>query len=270
LEQALRRAIGTQQIFVEYQPIIDLRTGKLASFEALARWRLPEGGLISPVRFIPIAEKSGLILPLGEQIVHEVIVQLHEWQELGMQLVPISVNVATLQLERTAFSTYVHELLLQYNLDPQLLAFEITESAWMQDSHKHIVIIDTLRNAGSRIYVDDFGTGFSNLSYLKALPVDTLKIDQSFTRTIDTDPSDAAIVGGIIAMADNLKLDTVAEGIETATQARLLRELGCKYGQGYYFSKPLAAARCRSLLEQLGTSRDFTETLKVRAFGASG
>jgi diguanylate cyclase (GGDEF)-like protein/PAS domain S-box-containing protein len=269
LEQALRRAIGTDQIYVEYQPIIELTTGKLAAFEALARWRDPQSGLISPVRFIPIAEKSGLILPLGEQILHQVIVQMHQWQELGLQLVPVSVNVAPLQLERTAFSTYVHELLMQYNLDPRLLAFEVTESAWMQDSHKHIVIIDTLRNAGSRIYVDDFGTGFSNLSYLKALPVDTLKIDQSFTRTIDTDPSDAAIVSGIIAMADKLKLDTVAEGIETAAHARMLRELGCKYGQGYYFSRPLAAERCRSLLEQMGTSRDFTETLKVRALGGA-
>jgi diguanylate cyclase (GGDEF)-like protein/PAS domain S-box-containing protein len=269
LEQALRRAIGTDQIYVEYQPIIDLTTGKLAAFEALARWRDPQSGLISPVRFIPIAEKSGLILPLGEQILHAVIVQMHQWQELGLQLVPVSVNVAPLQLERTAFSTYVHELLMQYDLDPCLLAFEVTESAWMQDSHKHIVIIDTLRSAGSRIYVDDFGTGFSNLSYLKALPVDTLKIDQSFTRTIDTDPSDAAIVSGIIAMADKLKLDTVAEGIETAAHARMLRELGCKYGQGYYFSRPLAAERCRSLLEQIGTSRDFTETLKLRALGGA-
>jgi diguanylate cyclase (GGDEF)-like protein len=265
LEQALRRAINTEQIHIEYQPLVDLQTGRLVSFEALARWRHPDMGLIPPGRFIPVAEKSGLIVPLGEQIVRNVILQLREWQLDGLALAPVAINVAPLQFERTDFATFVHETALQFDVDPKLVAFEVTESALLQNSNKHIVAVDTLRHAGSRVYIDDFGTGFSNLSYLKTLPVDAVKIDQSFIRAIDTDASDVAIVTSVIAMARQLRLDTIAEGIETAAQAERLRELGCKYGQGYYFSRPMPAAQCRALLEQLGVTRRLTETVKIRA-----
>lgn len=268
LEQALRSALNTEQIYVEYQPVVDLQTGLLVSFEALARWKHPELGQVSPARFIPVAEKSGLIVQLGEHVVRQVIVQLQQWQQAGVPIAPVAINVAPIQFERTSFSNFVHELALQHDIDPSWLAFEVTESAWLQDSSKHIVTIDTLRHAGSRIYIDDFGTGFSNLSYLKSLPVDALKIDQTFVRTIDTDERDAAIVGGIIAMADNLKLITIAEGVETAAQADKLRAMGCQYCQGYYFSRPIPAAHCRALLEQLGESRKFTETVVMRAFRA--
>lgn len=266
LEQALRRAIGTDQIHIAYQPVVDLQTGLLVSFEALARWQHPDMGNIPPGNFIPVAERSGLIVDLGQQIVHDVMRQLREWQDAGLTLAPVAINVAPIQLERTEFATLVHETAHKYEIDPRLVAFEVTESALLQNSSKHVVMIDTLRYAGSRVYIDDFGTGFSNLSYLKTLPVDAVKIDQSFVRSIETDASDVAIVSSIIGMARQLKLDTIAEGIETAAHAEKLRQLGCMYGQGYYFSKPMPAAQCRALLEQLGAARKLTETVKIRAF----
>jgi diguanylate cyclase (GGDEF)-like protein/PAS domain S-box-containing protein len=265
LEQALRRAMNTEQIHIEYQPIIDLQTGQLCSFEALARWRHPELGPIPPGRFIPVAEKSGLIVPLGEQVVRDVLVQLREWQRAGLTLAPVAINVAPLQFEHTDFAAYVHETALQLEMSPRLLAFEVTESALLHNSSKHIASIESLRRAGSRVYIDDFGTGFSNLSYLKNLPVDAVKIDQSFIRGIDNDASDVAIVASVIAVARQLRLDTIAEGIETAAHAERLRELGCKYGQGYYFSRPMPAPLCRALLEQLCAARRFTDTVKTRA-----
>ncbi|MET0535190.1 MAG: EAL domain-containing protein [Steroidobacter sp.] len=268
IEQALRRAIGTDQIYLEFQPLVDLQTGMLTSFEALARWRQPEMGVISPGRFIPVAEKSGLIVPLGEQILRKVIEQLHEWQRAGVPLVPVAVNVAPLQFERTDFCTLFHELALEHGLDPQWVSFEVTESAWLQNSNKHVVMMDTLRHEGSKVYIDDFGTGFSNLSYLKHLPIDAVKIDQAFIRNLAVDASDAAIVSGVLAMAKQLNLDTIAEGIETAEQLECLRKMGCRRGQGYFFSKPVPARHCRALLEQMGEMRKFTETLKVRAFAS--
>jgi diguanylate cyclase (GGDEF)-like protein len=266
LEQALRRAIDSDQIYVDYQPVVDLQTGLLASFEALARWRHPELGMVSPGRFIPVAEKSGLIVGLTERVVRQVIAQLSEWQRAGLLLAPVAVNVAPIQFERTQFPNFVHATALEHEIDPRWISFEVTESAWLQNSSKHVVMIDTLRHEGSRIYIDDFGTGFSNLSYLKTLPVDAVKIDQSFIRGIETDASDEAIVSGIIAMSRQLNLATVAEGIETAGQAQCLRTMGCRYGQGYYFSKPIAAANCRALLEQLAAVQRVTETLTMRAF----
>jgi EAL domain-containing protein (putative c-di-GMP-specific phosphodiesterase class I) len=181
-------------------------------------------------------------------------------------LAPVAINVSPLQLERTDFAVLVHELCLDHGLDPKWLHFEVTESSWMQESNKHIVALDTLRSRGSKISIDDFGTGFSNLSYLKQLPVDTLKIDRAFVRNIDVDNSDAAIVKSIIAIAKNLNLDVVAEGVETAAHLAKLREFGCHKCQGYYFSKSIPGHLCRALLEQLGATRRLTESVKVRAF----
>ncbi|GFE91651.1 putative bifunctional diguanylate cyclase/phosphodiesterase [Steroidobacter agaridevorans] len=265
IEQALRRAIGSEQIYLEFQPLVDLQSGRLTSFEALARWRHPELGVVSPGRFIPVAEKSGLIVPLGEQILRMVIEQLAEWQRASVRLAPVAVNVAPLQFERADFPARCHELASQHGLDPKWLSFEVTESAWLQNSTRSVAMIDTLRQAGSKVYLDDFGTGFSNLSYLKHLPIDAVKIDQAFVRNISVDPSDAAIVRGVLAMAKQLGIDTIAEGIETAEQLDCLREMGCHRGQGYYFSKPVPANQCRALLEQMGEMRRFTETVKARA-----
>jgi diguanylate cyclase (GGDEF)-like protein len=265
IEQALRRAIGTEQIYLEFQPLVDLQSGRLTSFEALARWRHPELGVVSPGRFIPVAEKSGLIVPLGEQILLMVIRQLHEWQRAEVPLVPVAVNVAPLQFERTDFPARCHELALQHELDPKWLSFEVTESAWLQNSTRSVAMIDALRHEGSKVYLDDFGTGFSNLSYLKHLPIDAVKIDQAFVRNITADAGDAAIVRGVLAMAKQLNIDTIAEGIETAEQLDYLREMGCHRGQGYYFSKPIPVDQCRALLEEMDEMRRFTETVKARA-----
>lgn len=266
LERALRHAIESDQIHVEFQPVVDLQTGLLASFEALARWRHPEMGMVSPGRFIPVAEKSGLIVGMTELLVRKVIRQLSDWRRAGLLLAPVAVNVAPVQFERTQFPNFVHATALEHDIDPRWLSFEVTESAWMQNSSKHVVMIDTLRHEGSRIYIDDFGTGFSNLSYLKTLPVDAVKIDQSFIRGIETDTSDEAIVSGIIAMSRQLNLLTVAEGIETAAQVQRLRDMGCRYGQGFYFSRAIAADKCQVLLEQLAEAQRITETLTMRAF----
>ncbi len=266
LEQALRRAIGTEQVFVEYQPVVDAYTGALISFEALARWKHPEQGLISPLRFIPVAEKSGLISQLGEDVLRQVIKQQRAWIEENVPLAPVAINVSPLQFERTDFTVLVHTLCSEQNLDPKWLHFEVTESSWIQQSNKHIVALDSLRLQGSKVSIDDFGTGFSNLSSLKQLPVDTLKIDRAFVRNIDADESDAAIVKSIIEMAKHLHLDVVAEGVETTAQLDKLRELGCHKAQGFYFSKSIPGHMCRALLEQLGESRKLTETVKVRAF----
>jgi diguanylate cyclase (GGDEF)-like protein/PAS domain S-box-containing protein len=266
LEQELRRAIGTDQLFVEYQPVVDVYSGALVSFEALVRWNHPDQGLIPPMRFIPVAEKSGLISQLGEDVLRKVIKQQALWVQDNVPLAPVAINVSPLQLERTDFAVRVHELCLDHGLDPKWLHFEVTESSWMQESNKHIVALDTLRSQGSKISIDDFGTGFSNLSYLKQLPVDTLKIDRAFVRNIDVDNSDAAIVKSIIAIAKNLNLDVVAEGVETAAHLAKLREFGCHKCQGYYFSKSIPGHMCRALLEQLGATRRLTESVKVRAF----
>ncbi|WP_129782196.1 bifunctional diguanylate cyclase/phosphodiesterase [Peristeroidobacter soli] len=266
LEKALRRALESSQICVEFQPVVDLQTGLLVSFEALARWRDPELGVVSPARFIPVAERSGLIVPMTEAIVRKVVLQLSEWQRSNLLLAPVAVNVTAAQFERTQFPIFVQETTLEHDVDPRWLAFEVNESAWLQNSSKHVVMIDTLRHEGSRIYIDDFGTGFSNLSYLKTLPVDAVKIDQSFVRGVATDASDAAIVSSIIAMSRQLNLSTVAEGIETEVQANKLRALGCLYGQGHYFSRALPAERCRALLEQLSAAQRVTETVTMRAF----
>lgn len=266
LEQALRRAIDTEQIYLDFQPIMNLESGLIVSVEALARWKHPDLGQIPPNRFIPVAERSGLIVALGEQVLRAAVRQLRDWQRAGVQLVPVAINVSPLQFERTSFCELVQELALEYEVDPAWLTFEVTESNWLQDSNKHIVILETLRMSGSRVYIDDFGTGFSNLGYLKTLPVDAIKIDQGFVRAVDTDSRDAAIVGGILAMANNLKLMAIAEGVETVAQADKLRAMGCQFCQGYYYSKPVPAEQCRALLEQQMAARRFNETVKVRAF----
>ncbi|HKQ82438.1 MAG TPA: EAL domain-containing protein [Steroidobacteraceae bacterium] len=266
LEQDLLRAIDTDQIYVEYQPLVELQDGVLVSFEALARWRHPQLGPVSPAKFIAVAERSGLIITLGERVLRDVVAQLQRWRDQGVPLAPVAINVAAMQLERTEFPTLVHELCMTHEIDPQWLSFELTESVWVNNSNKHIVAIDTLRHGGSRVAIDDFGTGFSNLSYLRDLPIDAIKIDRSFVTNVATDPSDAAIVSGVVAMAKSRQLVVVAEGVETMEQILKLRELGCHRAQGYYYGKPMSAVHCKALLEQLGEMRKLTETVRVRAF----
>ena len=269
LEQALRHAIGTNQIYMDYQPVIDLRTGQLSSLEALMRWRHPEREMIPPSQFIPVAEKSGLIVELGRQGLTRVIAQIRAWLDANVPIVPVAINVSPLQLERTDFAALVSELAGKAGIDPSWLRFEITESAVMKEPDRLVGTLQTLRDLGSQVLIDDFGTGYSSLSYLNRLPVDTVKIDRAFVRDLGANCPHTPIIDAVIDMARKLGLKTVAEGVETAEQAALLQEQGCDYAQGYFYSKPVSARQCRSLLRELERVRPLTETVMVRAI-ASG
>jgi diguanylate cyclase (GGDEF)-like protein/PAS domain S-box-containing protein len=268
LEQALRHAAGTNQIFMEFQPIIDLRTGLMSSLEALMRWRHPERGIIPPIQFIPVAEQSGLIVELGLQALTQVIAQIRLWLDRDVPIVPIAVNVSPLQFERTDFAQAVSQLAAKAGVDPKWLRFEITESAMMKEPEKFIETLKTLRALGSQVLIDDFGTGYSSLSYLNRLPVDTLKIDRAFVRDLGTENSRTPLIHAVIDMARKLNLKTVAEGVETPEQAALLSEFGCDYAQGYLYSKPVSARQCRALLRELRRVRPLTETVMVRALAS--
>ncbi|HLF10030.1 MAG TPA: EAL domain-containing protein [Gammaproteobacteria bacterium] len=267
LQQALRQAIGTPQIYVDYQPIIDLQDGCVVSLEALVRWRHPEKGLISPVQFIPVAEKSGLILEIGEHVLREVLKQQRAWLDAKVPVVPIAVNVSAIQVERMDFAALVARLTAEAGVPPQWVRFEITESAVMKEPEKLIGTLKTLRTLGSQVLIDDFGTGYSSLSYLARLPVDILKIDRAFVSDLDQEGKQSPIVHAVIDMARRLGLKTVAEGVETAAQAALLGEWGCDYAQGFFYSKPVAAQHCRALLEHLRRERPLTDTMIMRAVG---
>ena len=270
LEQALRHALGTEQFYVEYQPIVNAATGMLIGLEALARWRHPEMGIVPPVRFIPVAEQSGAILELGEQVLRQVCSQLARWTAEGLPLVPISINVSPQQFDRGRLPDCVTALTREFSIDPSLLWLEITESAIMHDIDRHLPSLQRLRSLGIKIAVDDFGTGYSSLSYLKHLPIDALKIDRSFVRDMASDSNDAAIVTAIVRMARTLKLRTVAEGVETAEQLEQLKALGCDAAQGFYFGRPVAAARYRATVERLRGEPARSDTVRLRVLRMVG
>ncbi len=269
LEQSLRHAVGSNQIFMEYQPILDLRTGALTSLEALMRWRHPDRGIISPIKFIPVAEKSGLIVELGLQALTQVIAQIRAWLDRDVPIVPIAVNVSPLQVERTDFAQAVSRLAAKAGIDAKWLRFEITESAMMKEPERLIDTLKTLRASGSQVLIDDFGTGYSSLSYLNRLPIDILKIDRAFVRDLGSQNSHIPLIHAVIDLAKKLNLRTVAEGVETREQAAILTELGCDYAQGYLYSKPVSARQCRALLRELKRVRPLTETVMVRAMASS-
>jgi diguanylate cyclase (GGDEF)-like protein len=265
LERALRAALERNELSVEYQPCFDLQTLRPVSLEALLRWRTADGTYIPPSRFIPIAEQSGLIVEIGDWVLRTVCVQLSEWQRQHVPLVPVSVNISVRQIEHTQLATVVSGLANELGIDANLLHFEITESAAMQNSQQHLGFLQALRNLGSRILIDDFGTGYSSLSYLKHLPIDTLKIDRAFVRDMAVDANDAAIVRAIVGVAKSLGLQLVAEGIESAEQLECLRKLGCECGQGFYFSPAVPADAVRAMLWQLrGPTRAALEAPKLR------
>src|SRR6185437_8306240 len=242
LERALRQALDNNELSVEYQPCFDLQTLRTVSLEALVRWRTADGNYIPPSRFIPIAEQSNLIVEIGDYVLRRVCLQLGEWQRERLPLVPVSVNISVRQFEQTPLATVVAGLAQELGIDASLVHFEITESAAMQNSQQQLGALQALRNLGSRILIDDFGTGYSCLSYLKHLPIDTLKIDRAFVRDMATNANDAAIVRTIVGVAKSLGLMLTAEGIESAEQLDCLRKLGCECGQGFFFSPPLSAA----------------------------
>jgi diguanylate cyclase (GGDEF)-like protein/PAS domain S-box-containing protein len=264
LEQALRQSLGTDQIYMVYQPVVDLRTGRMASMEALMRWRHPELGMIMPGHFIPAAEKTGLIVELGQQALRLVLAQMREWLNAGVPIVPVAINVSTMQFDRTDFAALVAQLAAEADVDPSWLRFEITESAVIKETEKLIATLETLRALGSQVLIDDFGTGYSSLSYLNQLPISALKIDRAFVRDLSPETARRSVINAVVDMARRLGLFTVAEGVETAEQQSVLRRLGCDYGQGYFYSKPVIARDCRALLEDLRCERALTPTTLMR------
>ena len=255
LSNELRLALERDEFVLHYQPQIDLATGRLMGVEVLIRWQHPERGLIPPVKFVPIAEETGLIGPIGEWILRTACAQSRCWQDAGLPLTPISVNLSAQQWLQPHIEQQVVAALDSSGLAPHLLELEITESLLMRDTDKMIDTMRRLRARGVQFAVDDFGTGYSSLSYLKRFPINQLKIDRSFVRDIPADPDDAAIATAIIQMGKSLRLTVVAEGVETLGQLNFLREQGCDAAQGYYFSSPLPADRFGEFLAgQPGTA----------------
>lgn len=251
LEQDLRIAVEQDAIGIHLQPLFDMRSGRIVSFEALARWHHRLHGPVPPLSFIPVAEASDLIVQLGENVLRAAARLIAQWQEAGLDPVPIAANVSAKQLQMSDLSERILTIAEDFNVPPLLIGIELTESVAMHDSAQHVAKLHALRDLGMRVSVDDFGTGYSSLSYLRNLPIDTLKIDRSFVRDMNIDNNDAAIVRAIIGMAQSLNLTTVAEGIESREQASQLLSLGCSVGQGYYFAKPMPAESTFELLRHM-------------------
>jgi diguanylate cyclase (GGDEF)-like protein/PAS domain S-box-containing protein len=251
LEQDLRSAVNRDAIDIHLQPIVDIRSGRLVSFEALARWNDPRHGAVPPLAFIEVAEASDLIVELGECVFRNVARQIAAWQRAGLKPVPVAVNVSAKQLKRSNLPERLVAIAHEFDIAPHQLEVELTESVAMQDSEQHVTKLHALRDLGVRVSVDDFGTGYSSLAYLRNLPIDYLKIDRTFVRDMNVDRNDAAIVRAIISMAQSLHLGTVAEGIETREHASQLLALGCSTGQGYFFSKPMPAHETNELLRTM-------------------
>ena len=239
LETSLRKAIDEQQFVLYYQPKMSLLDQKIVGMEALLRWDHPDHGLISPERFISIVESTGLIIPLGERIIESVCQQIKKWDENGYIPLPVAINLSPVQLKQKSFNLHFSRILKKYDVSPEMIELEITESTLMNNMDKTITMLKKLRLPGTQVSLDDFGTGYSSLTYLKHFPVNTLKIDRSFIQNVTADSDDAVIVKGVIALAHGMQLKVVAEGIEEDAQLAFLQNAGCDYGQGYYFSKPV-------------------------------
>jgi EAL domain-containing protein (putative c-di-GMP-specific phosphodiesterase class I) len=241
LEHNLRQAIAREEFFLAFQPQVDQKTGRVVGAEALLRWHHKDKGLIPPGQFIPLAEESGLILPIGYWVLHHACAQNKAWQLAGYPPLRVAVNLSARQFQQPDFYDQVGRILKETELEPRYLELELTESLLMADAKAAAQTLSALRDLGVGIAIDDFGTGYSSLSYLKAFPIDRIKIAQEFVLDIVRDPGDAAIVETIIAMAHGLGLDIVAEGVETADQLEFLRTRQCQVMQGYYFSRPVPA-----------------------------
>ena len=249
LERDLERALERQELLVYYQPIVALETQKIVGVEALVRWQHPERGLVLPGTFIPMAEQTGLIISLGRWMMEQALAQLKSWHEAGHTELFVSVNVSARQVQHPQLASSVRETLERLGLAPLYVALELTESVLIERADENIARFKTLHDAGLRLSIDDFGTGYSSLAYLKRLPIDTLKIDRSFLAGVPENESDAVIVKTILAMAQNMHLTVVAEGIETTAQADFLRAHGCEQAQGHLFSRPVAADTLTRLLK---------------------
>ncbi len=241
LQTDLRRALEQNEFVVYYQPKINLETEEVTGVEALVRWCKPGNGLIPPAVFIPLAEETGLIVPIGEKVLQLACAQVAAWRSQGIVNLPVAVNLSAIQLREEGLAATVQEILTTTGLSPGALELEITESAIMQETDQAIAMLQTLQGMGIRVTMDDFGTGYSSLSYLKRFPISWLKIDRTFIAEVMSQADDAEIIRAIIAMAHRLRLKVVAEGVETAEQLAFLRQEGCDEAQGYYFARPMPA-----------------------------
>jgi len=248
LEGALRLALDRQEFVLHYQPKVNLKTGAITGAEALVRWLHPDRGLVPPLQFIPIAEDTGLIVPIGQWVLREACTQAQEWMDAGLPSMSMAVNVSSVEFRSPGFLACLRTILQETGWDPKLLEIELTESVLMQDSETSASILQALKAMGVQLALDDFGTGYSSLSYLKRFPINVLKIDQSFVRDISADSNGPTIVEAVISMGKSLKQRVVAEGIETPEQLAFLLRHDCDEGQGYYFSPPVIAAQFGQLL----------------------
>jgi diguanylate cyclase (GGDEF)-like protein/PAS domain S-box-containing protein len=250
LESSLRRALERQEMLLHYQPRIDLSTGQITGMEALVRWQHPDLGLVPPAEFIPLAEETEVIIPLGEWVLRTACLQSKIWKRDGFRLIPVAVNLSPRQLRHQDLVEVVERVLKETNLDPSHLELELTESVLLENIETTIGTLRQLQKMGIQIAIDDFGTGYSSLSYLKRFPINCLKIDRSFVADIPTDPDNAAIVKAIITLSHTLNLKVIAEGVETMKQLEFLRSIGCHEMQGYLFSKPVPADQATRLLAE--------------------
>jgi predicted signal transduction protein with EAL and GGDEF domain len=250
LENGLHLALEREELMLHYQPKINLETGEIIGVEALIRWFHPDLGLVPPAEFIPIAEESGLIVPIGRWLLREACHQARAWQDIGLAPICIGVNISQVELRASNFVSDISVILADTGLEAHYLELELTETFLMQDSASTSAVLHDLKQIGIQLALDDFGTGYSSLSHLKRFPIDTLKIDRSFVHSIATNSDDASIVCAVISMGKNLHIRVVAEGVETLEQLAFLRNHSCPFGQGYYFSHPLTGRECSNLLRR--------------------
>jgi diguanylate cyclase (GGDEF)-like protein/PAS domain S-box-containing protein len=250
IESALRNALERNEFVLHYQPQVDLQTGRIVGMEALIRWKHPELGMVPPNRFIGVAEDTGLIVPIGAWVMRTACLQNKAWQDAGLGRLRVAVNLSARQFSAADLVPGIEQVLLDTGLDPSCLELELTESLFMSDVTPAVELLHRMKGLGIKLSIDDFGTGYSSFSYLSRFPIDVLKIDRSFVNDITHDANDAAIVASIIALAHNLRLSVIAEGVETAEQLDYLRHQGCDEMQGYYFSRPLPAQEFEQLLRQ--------------------
>ncbi len=248
LEGNLRAALVRGEFVLHYQPKVDLATGLMIGAEALLRWRHPERGLMAPQRFVPVAEDSGLIVPIGQWVLGEACRQAREWQGAGLAAVPVAVNISAIEFRSKGFVDAVGRILRDAGLNPRFLELELTESVLMESMAATASVLHELKAMGLRVAVDDFGTGYSSLSYLTQLPIDALKVDQSFVREITSARDGSAIIAAVISMGKSLKHRVIAEGVETPEQLAFLQAQHCEEGQGFHFSRPLHAREFTRLL----------------------
>ncbi|MEK3867406.1 EAL domain-containing protein [Paenibacillus sp. FSL H7-0716] len=256
-EQELRKALERNELFLVYQPQLHFASGQVTGAEALIRWQHPKRGLVPPSEFIPLAEETGMIVPIGEWVLRTACRQNKVWQDVGYSPMRVAVNLSVYQFNQADIVQKVKEILQETRLNPQWLELELTESIAMQNAERVVMTLEELKNLGIQISIDDFGTGYSSLSYLRRFPVDRLKIDRSFVSDITERENEAVIAASIIAMAHSLKLDVIAEGVETEKQFEFLKTKGCHVMQGYYFCKPLPA---ESFWQSVRTQKDYNES----------